>query len=74
MSWLAIIKSRAARYVALALALAWAALRFRQGGAKDTLRDIKEKDHENADTIRRGVERDLDQRMRKYEGRGFRDE
>lgn len=74
MSWLAIIKSRTARYAALALGLVWAALRFRQGGAKDMLQDIREQDYENADSMRRGVERDLDERMRKYEGRGFRDE
>lgn len=72
--WLTLLQSRFARYAALALAALGVILAIRRDATKDALRDAEDKDHENADSIRRNVERDLDQRVRDYEGRGFRDE
>lgn len=73
MSWLVLIRSRMARYVALAFAVVLTVLAIRRDGAKDALQDARERDHENADAMRRNVERNLDQRMRDYKNRGFRD-
>jgi hypothetical protein len=62
-----------ARYAALALAIVLGVLAIRRDGAKDALRDARDRDHEKADAMRRAVERDLDQRVRDYKDRGFRD-
>jgi hypothetical protein len=62
-----------ARYAALTFAVVLAVLAIRRDGAKDALQAAREKDREKADGIRRAVERDLDQRMRDYKDRGFRD-
>ena len=43
-------------------------------GRSDARREAIEDDFENAADIRDRVERDLDKRVREFDGRGFRDE
>lgn len=61
----------AAGALALALLLAWRK-GIRDGGTKQKL-NAERADHEAADTLRRTVDRNLDQRMRDMAGRGYRD-
>ena len=50
----------------------WAA--GRREGRKGAISEIKDEDYENAEDIRRRVERDLDKRVRDYDSTGWRDE
>jgi len=45
----------------------------RRDAARDATQRLKDKDQENATAIRDRVERDLPDKLREYEGRGFRD-
>jgi hypothetical protein len=45
----------------------------RRDAAQDALSEAQEDDHEHAESIRRAVERDLPDRVREYEGHGYRD-
>lgn len=74
MIWLSAIRSKFGQLLAAFVVFLVAAFAIRRNGASDALREAQEKDYENADSIRRNVERSLDQRVRDYEGRGFRDE
>lgn len=74
MIWFGLIRSKVAQWAAAFVVFVAAVLAIRRSGANDALREAKEEDYENADSIRRNVERSLDQRVRDYEGRGFRDE
>jgi len=42
-------------------------------GRSDARREAERRDYENADAIRRRTERDLPDKLREYEGRGYRD-
>ena len=57
---------------ALLAILTFGAVKKREG-RKDAQNDMKEADHERAKDIRDNVDRKLDKRVRKMEGRGFRD-
>ena len=50
----------------------WGRVQKRKG-AKETQHKMEIKDHENADRIRDNVDRNLDDELRKHDGRGFRD-
>jgi len=43
-------------------------------GRSDANRDARLEDYENAEDIRRRVGRDLPDRLREYDGRGYRDD
>jgi len=77
MSWLVLLKSKLARWAlgaaAIALTVMSAIGLIRRNERERFRRDQQEQDYENADSIRRNVERDRDERMRDYEDRGFRD-
>ena len=73
MSWLALIRSRLARWLAALAAVILAILAIRRDAAQDAVRDMEEDDRENADRIRRDVELDLPDRVRQYDGHGWRD-
>ena len=46
---------------------------WRRDGAQEARRRAQEDDYENADAIRDRVDRDLDERVRELDGRGWRD-
>lgn len=74
MIWIAIIKNRMAQ-IAAAVAIVGATLwSVWQDGKRRAAKEAELDDYENADSIRDSVDRNLAQRVRDYEGRGFRDE
>lgn len=54
-------------------AVAGYGVRQRKRGRDDERQQAGEADHEHADDIRRRVERDADQRLRRYDDAGWRD-
>jgi hypothetical protein len=76
--WAAILSSRPARWLAGGLAALLGILGIiahqRRDAAQDALTEAENEDYENADDIRRRVERDLASELRKYDSAGFRDE
>ena len=48
-------------------------LKWKSDGRKDAARDARDADHEAADDLRNTVDRDLAGRVRKMDGRGYRD-
>lgn len=73
-TWVALIRSRLARWLAALGAVVLAVLAIRADAKRDARRDMEEEDREAANDIRDRVERDLPDRLRQYEGHGFRDE
>lgn len=59
--------------VLLLIGGAAAFLRGRNVGKAKERQKAKEADHEQADALRRHVDRNLDQRVREMDGRGYRD-
>lgn len=74
MSWIALLRSRLARWLALLAAVVLAVFAIRRDAKRDAIRDMEEDDHENAADLRDRVERDLPERLRQYASHGFRDE
>lgn len=69
--------SKLARWLAMASAALIAILTFgklqKRAGRKDERQRAKEADNERAKSIRDNVERELPERLRDFDGRGFRD-
>lgn len=74
MIWVSALRSRIAQWAAAFLVFVAAVTAVWRNGKQSGMDHARDKDFENADKIRRNVERSLDQRVRDYEGRGFRDE
>jgi hypothetical protein len=76
MIWSWLIGSRLGRAIGgigIALGLFWAFIaQQRRDARKDALRDAKEKDRDNANSIRDRV-RDVPNKLHDYSNRGFRD-
>lgn len=76
MGWL--LGTRVGRWLAVIgaalVALAGAVLMGRREGRKDARQKAKDEDHESAADIRGNVRRNLDDRVREMDGRGFRDD
>jgi hypothetical protein len=73
MTWLLLIRSKIVQALAILAGIALAILAIRRDASNDALQQQKEADNENADRIRDDVERKLDDRMRDYHERGYRD-
>jgi hypothetical protein len=59
--------------VAAAVAFAGIIIHQRRDAVQDDRHKAREADNENATDIRNSVERDLSDRVREYDGHGFRD-
>lgn len=74
MSWITLLRSKLARWLAVLAAVVLAVFAIRRDAKRDAIRNMEEDDHENAADLRDRVERDLPERLRRYEGNGFRDD
>lgn len=57
-------------FIGSLIAVSWFSKR---AGKKEILHEAKEQDHENAADLRNNIRNHLDERVRKMEGRGYRD-
>lgn len=73
MTWFLLLRSRVFQALAALAGIVLAILAIRRDAANDALRKHREADNENADRIRDDVERNLSDRLREYDERGYRD-
>lgn len=73
MTWLLLLRSRIAQALAAVALFVLAILAIRRDAANDALQKHREADNENANRIRDAVERELDDKLHKYNERGYRD-